>query len=83
MAHPVYNKYKNLLLGLFILLVGGNLSNPGSPTDTVEFISLDPKNNPVPDRYKNIKNFPVKIWRGGGVLFSHSKNLHFEILNIT
>jgi hypothetical protein len=40
-------------------------------TDTVELISLDPKNNPVPDRFKNLNKFPVKIFSGGGACFSH------------
>jgi hypothetical protein len=46
----------------------------GRLSDTVELISLDPKNNPVPDRFKNLKKFPINIRWGGGALFSHGKN---------
>jgi hypothetical protein len=38
--------------------------------DTVELISLDPKNNPVPDRFKTLKKCIFPINNGGGALLS-------------
>jgi hypothetical protein len=49
------------------------------PTDTVEFVLLDLENNPVPDRLKKLKKFPVKICMGGGALFYTSNNLQFNL----
>jgi hypothetical protein len=63
-----------LILGLFLLVVGGVVD--GYSTEEVELISLDPKNNLVPDRFKNLKKFPKKIRYGGGALFYHGKNLY-------
>jgi hypothetical protein len=38
----------------------------GQHSTGVELISLDPKNNPVPDRLKNLNQFPTGICHGGG-----------------
>jgi hypothetical protein len=56
------------LIGLFLLVVGGYTNN--SASDAVELISLDPQKYPVPNRFKKLDKFPVKISRGTGALFS-------------
>ena len=56
-------------VGLFLLVVCGKTANGW--TDTVELVSLDPRNNPVPDRFKELNKFPSLIqYSGGGALFS-------------
>jgi hypothetical protein len=60
------------LSDLFLLLIGGSGYNGLS--DEVELTSLDPKNNPVPERLKSLNKFPLKIWFGGGGVFSSGNN---------
>ncbi len=41
--------------------------------DTVELISLDPVNHPVPDCQKHLGNFPVKLRSAGGAALQDSE----------
>jgi hypothetical protein len=50
---------------MFLLVIGGYTDNS---TDVAELISLDPKNNPVPARLKNLNKFPTSINSGGGAM---------------
>jgi hypothetical protein len=42
-------------------VVGGKTGVGPHGHDSVELISLDPENNPVPERFKKMKKFPFKI----------------------
>jgi hypothetical protein len=56
---------------MFLLIIGGwsGSSNSHYPTDTVELISINSKSNPVPEQFKNLKKFPIKIRKGcAGIL---------------
>jgi hypothetical protein len=58
---------------MFLLVIGG-LDSTYSETDVVELISLDPKNNPVPARLKNLKKFPIIIFSGGGAMLTQGQS---------
>jgi hypothetical protein len=53
------------VLHLFILLIGG-MKGDGRDSNDVELISLDLINNPVPDKFKALNEFPVDIYLGVG-----------------
>jgi hypothetical protein len=57
---------------MFLLVIGG-VSDGSKITDELELISLDPKNNPVPDRLKNLNKFPTNIFRGGGAMWTQGE----------
>jgi hypothetical protein len=57
---------------MFLLVIGG-LDSTGNISDVVELISLDPKNNPVPARLKNLHKFPTKIDNGGGAMLTQGQ----------
>ena len=42
----------------YLLVVGGN---NGRYLDTVEWLSLDPANNPLPEKLRTPSRFPTKI----------------------
>jgi hypothetical protein len=52
---------------MFLLVIGG-FDSAGKLTDELELISLDPKNNPVPARLKNLNKFPTRLDLGGGAM---------------
>jgi hypothetical protein len=58
---------------MFLLVIGG-LDSTGNISDVVELISLDPKNNPVPARLKNLKKFPTIITTGGGAMLTQGQS---------
>jgi hypothetical protein len=60
----------HICLGEFLLVLCGR-------TGQVELVSLDPTNDPVPDRYQNLSNFPdytshLVIW---GATFISDKGM--------
>jgi hypothetical protein len=57
------------VLDLFLLLIGG-MKGDGILSNGVELISLDSINNPVPDKFKMLNEFPVPIYMGGAGLSS-------------
>jgi hypothetical protein len=71
------------------LVIGGVRAANNDPTitsthpltDEVELISLDPRNNPVPDQLRNMNRFPgIGISRGvGGALSTSGKNMYYQI----
>jgi hypothetical protein len=60
------------VLDLFLLLIGG-MKGDGILSNGVELISLDSINNPVPDKFKALNEFPVKIYEGGAGLSSKGR----------
>jgi hypothetical protein len=63
---------------MFLLVIGGEDST-FSVTDVVELISLDPKNNPVPARLKNLKKFPTSIDSGGGAMLTQGQSTRWIV----
>jgi hypothetical protein len=61
---------------LFLLVIGG-IDSSICGTDDVELISLDPKRNPIPARYRKLQRFPKKIWWGGGASFAAGSTQRF------
>ncbi len=47
-------------------MVVGGLDDRGFTLDTVELISLDPANHPVPERPRQLANYPGEIKLAGG-----------------
>jgi hypothetical protein len=53
---------------MFIMVVGG-LNNNWHLSYSVELVSLDTENNPVPSRLQNLGSFPKKIeWGSRGTV---------------
>ena len=53
-------------------MVVGGLGDPGA-VRTVDLISLDPVNHPVPDCLKKLGDFPERMYGGGGAALKDGK----------
>ncbi len=53
------------------MVVGG--FNGGGRLDTVELISLDPVNHPVPDCLKQLGNYPEDMFFAGGAALENGR----------
>ena len=42
------------------MVIGGNVDSFGDYFSTVELVSLDPSNNPVPECIKNLADIPIQ-----------------------